>query len=228
MKSEEAIRFIKENKHQLIDTFINKDIYKPRSAPFTIFMAGSPGAGKTETSKSLIKRMGEPVVRIDADEVRDFIPQYNGKNSDEVQGAAALGVQKLYDYIIEKRIDCLLDGTFANYDVSRKNVERCIRHNRLIEIFYIYQDPVIAWDFTKKRERIEGRVVPKNTFVQSFFNAWQNVNEIKGEFKEKVKINLITKDFQNGTELTRFNIEKIDNYINLKYDKATIESKLIE
>ena len=47
-------------------------------------MAGSPGAGKTEYSKRFVdgvkKDTGASIVRIDGDEIREILPQYNGSN----------------------------------------------------------------------------------------------------------------------------------------------------
>ena len=59
----------KEGKNILIDLFANPAFYLPESKPVTLFMAGSPGAGKTEVSKGLIKQFKQKPVRIDADEV---------------------------------------------------------------------------------------------------------------------------------------------------------------
>jgi len=51
----------------------------------SVFMAGSPGAGKTETSKSIIsqftKEHGVDVVHIDNDELRKEFDEYQGLNS---------------------------------------------------------------------------------------------------------------------------------------------------
>ncbi len=89
----QAIEYIKNHKQELIDQFTNDAICPPQPHPISVFMAGSPGAGKTEFSKNLIKKFGVQVVRIDADEIRDFIPHYDKRNSSAVQGASALGVE---------------------------------------------------------------------------------------------------------------------------------------
>ena len=47
-------------------------------------MAGSSGAGKTESSKNLIKKFSKDdhqIIRIDPDELRIKIPGYTGSNS---------------------------------------------------------------------------------------------------------------------------------------------------
>ena len=118
--SQKAVKFIKQNKELLIKKFANEKIFKPVENPMSLFMAGSTGAGKTEFSKALIRNLGYPIVRIDADEIKEIIPQYTGANSDVVQGASSLGVEKLYDYVLKKKLHVIIDGTF--YEKSKKKI----------------------------------------------------------------------------------------------------------
>ena len=111
---EQCKQYIKAHRIELITKFADPSIYLPVDNPIAYFMAGSPGAGKTETSKSFIKELEEKeparkVVRIDVDEVRDFIPLYDHTNATEVQGGAGLGVQKLLDHVFDHGQDFLLD-----------------------------------------------------------------------------------------------------------------------
>ena len=124
---EEAKKFIKQHKTELCLKFANPSLYPPIKNPSAYFMAGSPGAGKTEYSKSFIKILEakEPerkIVRIDADEIKEFIPQYTGKNSTQIQGASAIGVEKLMDSVFKNNQDFLLDGTMARYSISYRNI----------------------------------------------------------------------------------------------------------
>jgi len=230
--SDKAIKFIKANKKLLFEKFVNPKIHKSVEFPETIFMAGSPGAGKTEFSKNLIEDLHKTTkkyfIRIDADEIRKIIPGYTGANSNDVQVAAAIGVEKLHDYVLKKKLDIIMDSTFANYNVAYKNVKRSIDKNRNISIFYIYQDPIIAWDFTKKREELEGRNIPKNVFIKAFFDAKENVNKIKEVFQEKVKIFLVVKnlDNANNVEKSKFNIDNIDNYLKTEYTIQALKKVL--
>ncbi len=165
----QARKYIKGHKNELCKKFADKDLYPSVTNPSAYFMAGSPGAGKTEYSKSFLlglqqKSPERKIVRIDADEIRDFIPFYNRTNANVIQGAAALGVEKVLDHVLKNKQDFLLDATFADFDKSYQNITRCLHHHRKIGITYIYQDPLVAWEFTKKREKVEGRPVPKNTF----------------------------------------------------------------
>jgi len=171
-------------------------------------MAGSPGAGKTEFSKRLIEIMTPiPIVRIDADEIKESIPQYNGQNSDLVQGAASIMVDNLNYYTLKHKQNSIMDGTFANYAIARRNIENCLKKNRSIGVFYIYQDPIIAWDFTRKRKKLEGRYVPKEAFIDAFFKAKENVQSIKEEFGDKIELNLVIKNSNNEDEDIKSNIK---------------------
>lgn len=190
-------------------------------------MAGSPGAGKTEFSKRFIESLskyeglGKTIVRIDADEIRASLPSqlYNGKNAHVVQKAAAKGAHILFDYVSSRHYNFLLDGTFANLPNSIKNIEKLIRkENFLIEIWYIYQDPLIAWDFTKKREALENRRIKKKDFVRGFFDSRENVNTIKKMFPKNIRLNLAIKNCNNdGIEKFELGITNVDHYLKKEY-----------
>ena len=220
----------------LIEKFASINIYPSVANPEAFFMAGSPGAGKTEYSKAFIsaleaKDSKRKIVRIDADEVRDSLPMYNHKNSDEVQGAAVRGVEKMLDHVLKNNQEFLLDATFALYDKSYTNIDRCLRDNRKVSVYYIYLDPLIAWDITQKREALEGRRVPKDMFIRAFFNAKDNVNKIKKELGKKIQLTVIIKNFNDGKpgiDKIHINIDNIDNYLKIEYNPMSLEEKLYE
>lgn len=229
--SVQARAFIKENKKELCEKFASKSLYPPVINPSAYFMAGSPGAGKTEYSKSFIQQLEKnyperKIVRIDADEVRDYIPYYDHTNAKAVQGAASLGVEKLIDCVLKNNQDFLLDATFADYEKSYQNINRCLHRGRKVGITYIYQDPLVAWDFTKKREKVEGRPVPKDIFIHAFFLAKENVDKIKNEFGDKIELELIIKDVNQGVQKPYFNIDRVANYLKIEYNSQTL-SKLL-
>lgn len=225
-KSNDAISFVKKNKKLLIETFANDELCPSQRNPFSVFMAGSPGAGKTEFCKNFIRITNLKAVRIDADEIRDIIPDYTGKNSDAVQGAAALGVEKLYDYVLDKNKSCILDGTFSKFNIAIKNVQRSIRKGRSVSIFYIYQDPLVAWKFTKAREALEGRRVPKEIFIDAFFDSKKNVERIKELYKDEVKIFLIERNAETNLYNFYSDVDKIDRFLQIPYTKVKLNNFL--
>lgn len=223
--SEDAKEFIKKNKHLLFEKFASDKIYKPNDNPISLFMAGSPGAGKTEYSKRFIEEFDSDIVRIDADDIRKIIPQYNGANSFVVQGASSIGVDILYSYVLKNKYNLLLDGTFAKFDIVFRNIKRSIDKNRRVAINYIYQDPIIAWEFTKKREKVEGRMVPKKVFVEAFINSRKNVIKIKSIFKDKIKVYLVIKDYSNNIRESYLDVH-IDSYLKINYSEEKLDKIL--
>lgn len=222
----EAVKFIKSHKKELIERFASDKLYTQEKNPVSIFMAGSPGAGKTEFSRRFLKVNKLNMVRIDADDVKEFIPQYDKKNSSAVQGASSLGVEKLYDYVLKVKKSAILDGTFAYYKKVMENIDRSLKYGRYVSIFYVYQDPLVAWEFTKAREIMEGRNVPKDVFVNSLFQAKENVNKIKLEFGKDVHLTVIIKNFQNSTEETHLEVENVDQYVTINYSKGVLLDSL--
>ncbi len=166
------------------------------------------------------------IVRIDPDEIRDALPGYVGGNAFLFQGASSLGVEKIYDSVLKNRQNVLLDGTLSNYSVALKNIRRSIEKNRKIGIFYLYQDPFIAWEFTKKREFLEGRNIPKDSFIDSFFSARENINKLKNLYKENIIVYLVEKNFKNGVEKIFPDVKNVDNHIKLSYSLEELKKKL--
>ena len=223
---EEAEAYIKEYKHELIARFANSEKYHPVDHPISLFMAGSPGAGKTEISKRLIEQFADNApVRIDADDIREMFPNYTGANSHIFQRACTTGVNKLFDYVLDHNLNVILDGTFA-YERAMENIERSLKRDRRVIIYYLFQDPVIAWKFTKIREETEGRRVSKEVFIHSFLRARENVNEAKAHFGERIELNMIVKNFTENYEKVYSNIERIDKYLSKVYTINELEEIL--
>ena len=230
----EAIEFAKHNKNRIAKELTDPATYAPDIVPVSVFMAGSPGAGKTEFSKNLIaileKNREHKIIRIDGDEIRPYIPGYTGSNSHLFQGAVSLIIEKMHDLVLSKRQSFVFDGTFAKYEKAVDNIRRSLVKHRLISIFYVYQKPEVAWKFTKAREEAEGRNIPKSAFVEQFFGARDVVNRIREEFGEEIIVFLVKKDFESNTvegivEIKQNN-RSIDDYIQDRYTKEDLENLL--
>ncbi|HBL39697.1 TPA: hypothetical protein DDZ10_03445 [Candidatus Uhrbacteria bacterium] len=224
--SAKAEHFVKANGRELIRRFANPDLYTPSKQPTSVFMAGSPGAGKTEVSKRLIERFADqPPVRIDADEIRELFEDYDGANAHLFQNACTIGVNKLLDYVIAKNINFILDGTFA-YAHAMKNIERSLNHERQVVIYYIFQSPSTAWKFTQAREINEGRRVTRDVFINAFLAAQKNVTRAKLEFQDRIELNLIVKNFTSNKESFFSNIDCLDLLLPEMYSREELEKIL--
>ena len=92
-------------------------------------------------------------------------------------------------------------------------------------IYFVYKDPVIAWDFTQKREKIEGRNIPKESFVNQYFGSIETINLLKSQYGKQIQIDLVQLATPNSdTPLItdykfEFNISNVDGYIKTRYSK---------
>ncbi len=225
---DDAVIFVKENKKMLIAKFADSEKYSTRKEPISIFMAGIPGAGKTEVAKRLIEETKINPVHIDADEIRELFRKigYNGKNSYIFQKACSHGVDKLFDYVQSKKLHSIIDGTFAS-DNSMKNIERSLGRDRKVFIYYIYQNPIIAWKIVKGRENLEGRSIPKEAFIDSYFKSMENVNKAKNNFTENIKLNILFKNAESNLEKQVLNIYNIDYYVEKIYNESELRKIIL-
>lgn len=224
----DAVLYIKTHEDVLISRFCPSSICHSVENPITLFMAGSPGAGKTEVSKGLVKRFHDAPIRIDADEIRSMCRGYEGNNAHLFQKAANKGVNILYDYARHHSINCIVDGTFA-YKDAVGNVEKSLNRNRRVEIWFVYQDPIRAWEFTQAREARESRRVSKEIFIKGFFESRINVRMVKEKFREKIKLNVLIKDYVADTQnlLLDVPIDELDHAIKNEYSEEILKQILV-
>jgi predicted ABC-type ATPase len=224
---EESEAYVKANYKALIKKVVGSVV--PVSNPVSIFMAGSPGAGKTEFSSHLINEIlgaRSSIVKIDPDEIRLWIPQYVPGKAEYFQKAVTVGVNKIHDYVKSKSYSFLLDGTFSNIDKARTNVALSLVKKRPVIIEYVVQPPQVAWNFTKAREKVDGRNIRREDFIEQFLSSRDNIIKIKSEFGDRVQVDLIERNIKTGQYEVTFNIDNVDKYLPKKYSKDELE-KLI-
>ena len=223
-----AVTYVKKNKNLLIKKFADPSFFPSEKNPLSIFMAGAPGAGKTEFSENIVKvfarKYSKRFVHIDADRIKEWIPGYNGRNATLYHGASALGVEKLYDYSTQKGQNIIMDGTFADYEKSKKNIERSLKKRRHTEIYYLFQDPAASWAFTKRREAVTGRRIPAGAFVRSFLLSWENVDKIKREFGKAVVLNVIVKNLNTGLDKYKLNVDSVYPHVRVRYTENDLKN----
>jgi predicted ABC-type ATPase len=177
-------------------------------------------------SKRFLEKFTATPVRIDADDFRQKIPGYNGANSHIIQSAASLAVDKVLEKVFEKKYSFMLDGTFA-IGKAVENLKRAHRRNYTLQIFFVYQDPVHAWEFTKARQKKEGRYVPKDVFINSYFAARENVLKAKQLFGDNLTLFIVVKDYVEGTETIYDDVSDIDRYLPKIYNRSQLEEIIL-
>ena len=115
----QALDFARDNKRRIAKQLTDPEVFPPEEHPVSIYMAGSPGAGKTEASLELIQEVGGSVLRIDPDELRNQFVAYTGGNSHLFQPAVSVLVERILDIALKQKQSYLLDGTLTHYDKAR-------------------------------------------------------------------------------------------------------------
>jgi UDP-N-acetylglucosamine kinase len=223
----EAMEYARAHKKAIARRLTDPAKFLPERNPVSVFMAGSPGAGKTEASVELLKETdGNVVIRIDPDELRSEFPRYTGNNAWLFQRAVSILVDRIHDVVLDQSQSFLLDGTLSHYDVAKKNIERSLRKKRSVQILYVYQEPRLAWDFVQAREAQEGRRIRPETFIDQYFAARDVVNRLKLEFGKKISVDLLLKNNDNSRRLYQAGIDRIDHHIPEKYSRADVEQMI--
>lgn len=226
--TEEAIKLAAEawartNKKRFAKDLTDVNRYPGETTPVSVFMAGSPGAGKTESSKALVEKLKEPTLRIDPDEFRPHVPGYTGTNSYLFQGAVSILLGKVLDMAFDQRQSFILDGTLSNWEQASRNVGRALAKGRDVLILYVYQHPAQAWEFVKAREHAEGRRIPGERFIEQFFSAHNVVNRLKVKYDSDIQIDVIVKDINGGSRRYMANVTSLDAAAPLTHTPAQLQ-----
>ena len=230
----EATRYVRDNAKKIIEQYADDDLPVAANTALTIFLAGSPGAGKTETTKDLLRtfkaesQMVNMIVRIDPDLIREDLPHYAGGNAHLFQEGVTVAADKIYNHCIKKNKHLIFDSTLAIYDKARQNVSKALKKNRAVFIVYVYQDPLIAWEFTQAREAKEGRRITKEAFVDRLLGARETVHRITEEFGDAVTLMVL--DHNLKTDYYQWHLAvktaDFDRLVKVPYSKEYLMNKL--
>jgi predicted ABC-type ATPase len=219
----QAIIFAKANRTRIARELTDLGKYPADQLPVSIFMCGSPGAGKTEASKAFIEVFDETgIIRLDPDELRVYFQEYTGKNSYLFQKAVSFIVERTLDRIFNNDQSFILDGTLSNFDIACKNIDRSLMRNRAVLIIFVYQEPVLAWEFVQAREKLEGRGILPSIFIDQFLNSQKVVRQVKTKYGASIKIDLLIKNNDGSTRIYHDDITAVEHHIEKEYTRAEL------
>ena len=210
----------KLDKKQFVREMLDAAGVAPEDEPAGIFMAGLPGAGKTELSRNLIVDSGVSLLRIDMDEIAERIPGYEAGRADEYRKQATTLLSELFSYAIHHRLSFVMDGTFGSKSAGH-NIERCLRRGYIMKIVYAYQDPRLAWEFTLAREKIERRAIKFEGFVEAYYKTLANIKVIGEKYGDRITLDIAVKNPDNrvGEWLRNVSAAEIDKKLAVQYNK---------
>lgn len=201
----------------------------PESSPSCVFMAGLPGAGKTELVTRLFQGLDYGIVRIDMDEIATRIPAYRPEAADRFREAATLLLSNIFSLTLKNRFSFVMDGTFGSKR-ALENIQRAIRHDyRYVKVVYVHQAPEVAWNFTQAREQVEHRSISLDGFIKTYFNLASNLQQLAA-LSPQVTIDVIVKDGKNGIGEWQENVtaKYLDEKLKTSYNKTSLKEKLYE
>ena len=227
MDSDEILNWTKVHKKELISEILSDANLTPSKHPIAIFMAGLPGAGKTELSRNLVKELGPNFFRLDMDELAAKIQGYAPEKADMFRAAASLLMNILFSKTIKENYNFIMDGTFGS-PKALENIKRCLAHHFQVQINYVHQDPKLAWQFTLAREKIEHRAIKQSGFIETYFKIKDNLNlAIK---IPQVSIDVVQKNLDNsiGQHLEQISPSDLDRLFQNDYNKDRLKDYINE
>lgn len=214
------ITWARKNKKELIQKIVGSQKAPKQDKPIAVFMAGIPGAGKTE----FIKRLFGPsvdAVKIDLDEIVKLFPNYKPERYYEYRSAAFIILDECVVYCRQHSLNFILDGTFG-YKKAVDNVKKALKRHDVV-IVYVWKEPTQAWRLTKDRELVEKRAINRDGFIEACIHVPENLRKIRSTFDEKVPIVAFKKNKTNDDFQTTQDIAKVDKLLELDYTKEELE-----
>lgn len=215
----------RKNKKPIAREFIRKSGFKASEEPVGIFTAGLPGAGKTEFTVELLKDIIDHTLRIDMDEIAQQIEGYKPGLADKFRAGASIILERIYDEVIKSHFDFVMDGTFS-HPKAVSNIERALHKGYKIKLYYIHQEPQIAWQFTKDREAIEHRAITREGFINTYKNIALNLGNLQGS-KLDVTISVVIKDSRNRVGRIIENVKDLSREVPEYLTETELEAAII-
>lgn len=169
---------------KIIEKFKDGVVCIDNNKPIAILMGGSPASGKSTFLKKYAPYLlKDEILRIDADEVRAMLPEYEGWNASQTH----LETKDIVNTLLSDRTiglpcetDIIYDGTMN----SNKSYLPLIEVLRKLDykIFVVYIDKVpkdVIVDRALNRYKSSGRFVPLEVIDDFFDKGKDALNEIK-------------------------------------------------
>lgn len=219
-------QWVKNHKKEFANKFIRESNAKPNiEEPSCIFMAGLPGAGKTEFSKMIVAELPEPIIRIDMDEIASMIDSYKPEKADFFREGATNLQNEIFNRCKKGCYPFIMDGTLSS-EKPLNCIRSAIRKGYKVSVVYILQDPVIAWRNSREREKIERRRIDLDGFIASYSKTINNLILLRDD--DRIDISIIVKN-KNSKTIERINVssqEQFDKYVKIQYSNEQLRKVL--
>jgi predicted ABC-type ATPase len=217
MTESQILSWVKSHTKTLVDEII--DNAKPSDTPIAIIMAGVPGAGKTEFLSHITPEISDIVV-IDLDSIVAKMPDYKPQDYYKYRKPANVVVSGVLTKVLKNKINFALDGTFS-HEKGAENIKRALKHDYEVNLFFVDQDPMLAWEITKARRLLTGRPIEHAGFVRACHMVVPNVQNAIKTFASHPNffVGVIKKDDLNKYEYID-DRGRVEKYLETVYNKC--------
>lgn len=214
----------KENQQKVIASAIGMN---PRKDKLAFFMAGIPGAGKTELAKGLQGSPHGDFTVIEHDKLVEHIDDYKPENYYEFRTAGSTLVTKLFEHCLKNGYSFVFDGTLS-HDNGYRNIKKTLDNGFSVIVLYVHQDIASAWKLTQDRELVKMRAIERVGFIDTCQKISASLKNIFDSFRDNTNFAfwIVKKNGAPGTEDSEmFFYDYMDPESG---DRATIERILDE
>ncbi len=199
MNEEDAKRWVKLNRKKVATRFFEQ--FKPLESKIAFFMAGIPGAGKTEFAENTIRESSPVLMPIEHDKLVEYIDEYKPENYYSYRKAGSGLVSEVFQQSIRNGYAFIFDGTLSNKNGIR-NVSKALKAGYEVYIVYIIQEADVAWQLTQARELVVKRAIEKQGFIETCNKINENLLRLFNKHKDETNFNMwiIHKHGSSGME----------------------------
>lgn len=166
MNEDQAKQWVKDksNQQKFLTTFFQQ--YQPSKHKVAFFMAGIPGAGKTEFAQNAIREASPELIPIEHDQLVEFIHAYKAEEYYQYRKAGSTLVTLLFEECLKQGYAFIFDGTLSHENGIR-NINECLKNGYDVIVVYVVQAPELAWGLTQARELVKKRSIERGGFVET-------------------------------------------------------------
>ncbi len=182
MNSDGAKKWVKHKSNQdaVVKQFFRD--YPPHKKKLAFFMAGIPGAGKTEFAENTINSVSPKLIPIEHDKLVEYIKGYKPGEYYKFRTAGSVLVTRILDDCLKNGYSFVFDGTLS-HENGYRNIQKALKKDYFVQIVYIVQDAKTAWEFTKDRELKTKRFIEKQGFIDTCNKINTSLLDIFKKFK---------------------------------------------
>jgi adenylate kinase family enzyme len=157
---------------QIVKKMLNPNAKaKDGEKPKVMFLIGPPGAGKTSVGQPIVNKMGVEFTTINADDVKEQFPEYQGWNAACVhEESSDVAEGKLFSAALNQNHNVLFDLTGASGKKMKALADKMAKHGYDLHMVHVsvpsYKTSHRAWKrfrnnaFNESSEESPGRFVP--------------------------------------------------------------------